>query len=322
MATEVIARPNRLLDVGLAVAVVALGVGAFFAAGPPKTAAAVTRTTTVSKGVVLSSVQASGNVQAGQTYSVGFQTGGQVLDIDAKVGDHVTKGEALAHLDSAMDAANLTSAQLGLASSQAHLAQVEAVLTPAQQVQAQNSVTSAQQGVNAAVTGVAAAQKSASIDATQSQQAVADAQTKLDDDKAANASATVISQDESALTQAQNAQVNANNKDQQAITNAQNQLTQANNQLNATNATNAASRELLPSDLAAARASVAQAQTQVLSATQTMGWTTLLAPADGVVTAVNGIVGQTVSGSGVSASSVLDHLERGVEQLVVFFRVE
>ena len=40
-----------------------------------------------------------------------------------------------------------------------------------------------------------------------------------------------------------------------------------------------------------------------MSATQTMGWTTLIAPADGVVTAVNGVVGQTVSGSGVSASS-------------------
>ena len=303
MATEVVTRPNRVLDIGLAVAVVALGIGAFVAAGPPKSAAAVTRTTTVSKGVVLSSVQASGNVAAGQTYSVGFQTGGQVLDIDAQVGEHVSKGQALAHLDSTMDAANLTSAQLGLSSAQAHLAQVEAVLTPAQQVQAETSLTSSQQAVNSAITGVAAAQKSASIDATQSQQAVDAAQSKLDDDKAANASAAVIAQDESALTQAQNAQVNTNNKDQQAITNAQNQLTQANNQLSATVATNAANRQLQPSDLAAAKASVAQAQTQLLSATQTMGWTTLLAPADGVVTAVNGVVGQTVSGSGVSSSA-------------------
>ena len=47
------------------------------------------------------------------TYSVGFQTGGQVLDIVAQVGDHVTKGQALAHLDPTMDAASLNSAQLG-----------------------------------------------------------------------------------------------------------------------------------------------------------------------------------------------------------------
>ena len=66
MAAAVITRPNRVLDVGLAVAVIALGVGAYVAAGPPKTPRPrVTRTTTVATGVVLTSVQASGNVQAG-----------------------------------------------------------------------------------------------------------------------------------------------------------------------------------------------------------------------------------------------------------------
>jgi len=304
MATAVITRPNRVLDIGLAVAVIAVGVGAYFAAGPPSsTAAAVTRTATVSRGVVLSSVQASGNVEAGLTYSVGFQTGGQVLDIDAQVGDHVTKGQVLAHLDSTMDAANLTSAQLGLASAQAKLAQVEAVQTPAQKVQAASSLQSAQQGVASAQAGVTAAQSTASIDATQAKQAVDDAQSKLDADTTAHASATVISQDQSALTQAQNAQVNGNNKDQQSITNAQSQLTQANDQMSSTIATNAANAQLQPSDLAAAQAALAQAQTQVLSATQTLGWTTLVAPADGVITAINGIVGQSVSGGGVSTSS-------------------
>jgi HlyD family secretion protein len=304
MATAVITRPNRVLDVGLAVAVIAVGVGAYFAAGPQgSTAAAVTRTATVSRGVVLSSVQASGNVEAGLTYSVGFQTGGQVLDIDSQVGDRVTKGQVLAHLDSTMDAANLTSAQLGLASAQAKLAQVEAVQTPAQRVQAASSLTSAQQGVTSAQAGVTAAQNTASLDATQAKQAVADAQSKLDADQAAHASATVIAQDDSALTQAQNAQANGNNKDQQSITNAQSQLTQASDQLSSTIATNAANAQLQPSDLASAKASLAQAQTQVLSATQTLGWTTLVAPADGVITAVNGVVGQNVSGGGVTTST-------------------
>src|SRR5260370_42369002 len=98
MPGAAISRPTRVLDVGLAVAVVALGVGSYFAAGPRKAAAAVPRTTTVARGVVLSSVQASGNVQPGQTYSVGFQTGGQGIHIDAKVGAAVTTGETRAHL--------------------------------------------------------------------------------------------------------------------------------------------------------------------------------------------------------------------------------
>ena len=105
------------------------------------------------------------------------------------------------------------------------------------------------------------------------------------------------------MTQAQNAQTNGLNKDAQSVTQAQNQLTSAQDSLSATNATNAANRQLLPSDLTAAQASLAQAQVQAMTAAQTMGWTTLQAPADGVVTAVNGVVGQTVSGSGVSASA-------------------
>jgi multidrug efflux pump subunit AcrA (membrane-fusion protein) len=303
MSTAVITRPNRVLDVGLAVAVVALGIGAYAASGSPKAAAAAPRTTTVARGVVVTSIQASGNVQAGQSYSVGFQTGGQVIDIGAKVGDVVTKGQELAHLDPTMDSASLASAQAGLASAQAHLTQVQQVLTPAQRVQAAASLTSAQVQVDSAKSGLDAAQKTTSIDESQAQQAVDDAQSKLNDDTAAKASATVISQDESALTQAQNAQTNGTNKDQQSITAAQNQVTQATDQLNATVATNAASQQLQPSDLAAAQASLAQAQAQAMSAEQTMGWTTLQAPADGVVTAVNGVVGQTVSGGGVSATA-------------------
>jgi multidrug efflux pump subunit AcrA (membrane-fusion protein) len=304
MAAAVVTRPNRILDVGLAVAVVALGVGAYVVAGPQKSgAAAVTRTTTVAKGVVLSSVQASGNVQAGQTYSVGFETGGQVTDIDAKVGDTVTKGQVLAHVDPTMDNANLTSAQLGLTSAQAHLAQVEQVLTPQQRVQAQASVTTAQSQVDSASASVAAAQQQALLDGSQLRQAVDTAQSKLDDDTTAKAPANTISQDQSALTQAQNQLVNTNAKDQQSVKSAQSQVTSAQNQLATTIATNNASAQLQPADLDAAQASVAQAQIQVMTAMQTVGWTTLRAPANGVVTAVNGTVGQTVSGSGVSTST-------------------
>lgn len=304
MAAPTITRPNRVLDIGLAVAVVALGVGSYVVAGPSKSsAAAVTRTTTVAKGVVLSSVQASGNIQAGQTYSVGFQTGGQVTDIEAKLGDVVSKGQVLAHLDPTMDNATLTSAQLGLTSAQAHLDQVEEVLTPVQRVQAQASVTTAQQQVSGAVAAVSAAQQQASLDATQLQQAVDTAQAKLDADTTAKAPATALSQDQSALTQAQNQLANTNAKDQQAITSAQSQATQATNSLNSTVATNNASAELQPADLDSAKASLAQAQIQVMTAMQAVGWTTLQAPADGVVTAVSGTVGQTVSGSGVSTST-------------------
>ncbi len=97
--------------------------------------------------------------------------------------------------------------------------------------------------------------------------------------------------------------MNTNAKDAQSVESAERQVTTAENQLATTIATNDAGAQLQPADLDSARASVAQAQIQVMTAMQTVGWTTLHAPASGVVTAVNGTVGQTVSGSGVSASA-------------------
>jgi HlyD family secretion protein len=300
--TTIVTRPNRVLDAVLAIVLVVAGVSAYFVAGAPKAPAATVRTTTVTRGAVLSSVQASGNVQTAAAFSVGFQTGGTVTGIDVKVGQSVVKGQTLANLDPTIAAANLASASAGVTAARARLAQVEQVQTPTQQAQAAAAAVSAQQQVVSAQSNLTAAQSTASLDATQLQQAITDAQTKLNSDQTAQASATQISQDQTALTQAQNAQASGLNKDQQSVTQAQNQLAAAQDSSNATNATNAASAQLQPADLTAAQASLTQAQAQYASALQTMGWTTLQAPTSGVVTAISGAVGQTVSGGGISAS--------------------
>ena len=62
MASPDVTRPNRMLDIVLGVVLVALVVSAFVLTGSSKAPAAPVRTTTVTRGVVLSSVQASGNV--------------------------------------------------------------------------------------------------------------------------------------------------------------------------------------------------------------------------------------------------------------------
>jgi len=300
--TAIVTRPNRLLDVSIALVLVVAAVSAYFVAGAPTAPAATVRTTTVTRGTVLSSVQASGNVQTAAAYSVGFQTGGTVTEINVNVGQSVVKGQTLAHLDPTIATANLASATAAVTSAQARLAQVEQVQTPTQRAQAASAAVSAQQQVVSAQSNLTAAQSTASLDATQLQQAITDAQTKLDSDQAAPATATQVSQDQAALTEAQNAQASGLNKDQQSVNQAQNQLTAAQDSLNATNATNAASAQLQPADLTAAQASLAQAQAQYANALQTMGWTTLQAPASGVVTAITGAVGQSVSGGGTSVS--------------------
>ena len=304
MTAAQVTRPNRALDIVLVVALVVLVTAGFVLARSPKAPAATVRTTSVVSGTVLSSVQASGNVQAGQTYSVNFQTGGQVTDVDAQLGEAVTKGQTLAHLDPSIDAANLASADASLQAAKLHVVQLEQVESPQERAADAASLASSQQQVTAAQTGLNQAQQSATTDAQQLQQALNDANAKLTDDTAAHAPASQISQDQSAVTQAQNAQTDGIDKDQQSVTQAQNQLTQAQLQVNSTVAQNDV-KEQPPKvgDLSAAQASVTQAQAQVDSAQQTLGWTTLVAPASGVVTAINGVVGQTVSGGGTSAAA-------------------
>jgi multidrug efflux pump subunit AcrA (membrane-fusion protein) len=299
----VVTRPNRALDIALAVAVVVLVVVGFLVVGTSSSApAATTRTTTATRGVVLSSVQASGNVQAGTTYSVGFQTSGTVTDILVSVGDHVVKGQALAHIDPTIPAMNLASAQASVTAAEASLTQTEQVETPAQRAQDNASLVSAQQQATSAQSAVGAAQQSAELDAAQLQGAVDAAQQTLSADRTANATASQIAKDQADLTQAQNQLASGKQKDEQAIVNAQNQLAAAQDQVSSTIAQNNAKRELLPTNLTQAQQQVAQADAQLASAMQTMSYTTLSAPSNGIVTAINGVVGQTVSGGGVSSN--------------------
>src|SRR5271170_183534 len=59
----------------------------------------VTRTATVARSVVQSTVSGSGNLQARSQLNLGFRTGGTVTHIYVSQGQHVTQGELLASLD-------------------------------------------------------------------------------------------------------------------------------------------------------------------------------------------------------------------------------
>ena len=304
MATAQVTRPNRALDLVLLVALAGFVIAGFVIAGPPNAPAATVRTTSVVRGTVLSSVQASGNVQAGQTYSVNFQTGGQITDIDVQVGQSVTRGQALAHLDPSIDAANLASASASLQAARARVVQLEQVETPQQRAADAAALAAVEQQASAAQTSLNQAQQSAASDSQQLQQALTDGKTKLQDDTAAKAPASQLSQDQQAVSQAQNAQSSGVSKDQQTVTQAQNQVSQAQLQVSSTVAQNNVKEEPPQvGDLSTAQAAVTQAQAQVESARQTMGWTTLVAPASGIVTGINGVVGQTVSGGGLTATA-------------------
>ena len=118
--------PNRsqyVAVVGLGLIALALaaliGRDVFF---PPSAAAAAVRTATVSRGTVRSAVTGTGSVVPAQQVNVGFRSAGQLTEVDVKVGDHVSKGQVLAKIDTRALQIALDQADANLQTAQANLA--------------------------------------------------------------------------------------------------------------------------------------------------------------------------------------------------------
>ena len=113
----------------------------------------------------------------------------------------------------------------------------------------------------------------------------------------------------SAVTDAQNQQTATLMKDQQAIVTAQRQLETAQTSLKSTIASNAAAASpATASDIAQQQASIVTAQVAVSTAQKAVVDTTLVAPADGTVSAVNGAVGEAVASGGTTGFITLVNL--------------
>jgi multidrug resistance efflux pump len=121
------ARPTiRLTNVMLLLALgVLAAVGYLAIHATPATTKATPRTSPVTKGVVLSSVSASGTVQTATDLSVGFQTSGRVTEVAVAAGQTVTKGQILGRIDSTDAKAAVSQAAASLASARANLTQAE-----------------------------------------------------------------------------------------------------------------------------------------------------------------------------------------------------
>jgi RND family efflux transporter MFP subunit len=142
------AAPWKVVNAFLVVAVAASGVTAYFVLGKQRAAQAQVTTGTVQRGSVLSTVSASGNVQPAETLSLSFSgSGGKLVAVYVKAGDHVRKSQPLAKLDDSAEVAAVRTARANLVSAQANLASLEQPLTPATRRQNQVAVDQAKSGV-------------------------------------------------------------------------------------------------------------------------------------------------------------------------------
>jgi multidrug efflux pump subunit AcrA (membrane-fusion protein) len=112
----------RLWNTVLIAALAGVGVAAYLVVRTsPPAASATPRTAAVSRGVVLSSVSASGSVATPTNLSVGFETSGRVASVDVTAGQRVSKGQVIGRLDQTDAKASLATAQAALASAKANL---------------------------------------------------------------------------------------------------------------------------------------------------------------------------------------------------------
>jgi macrolide-specific efflux system membrane fusion protein len=166
----------RTTNIILLALVAGLGVAAYLALRTTPTAAtAVPRTSAVARGVVLSSVSASGTVQAATNLSVSFQTSGRVTEVDVKAGQKVAKGQVLGRLDSTDATAAVKQAEANLATASANLAQAQAGETPQQKTADAASLAQSKAQVTQAETSLKNARAQLKADNASTSQSVASA---------------------------------------------------------------------------------------------------------------------------------------------------
>jgi multidrug efflux pump subunit AcrA (membrane-fusion protein) len=181
--------PGRLARLGplnllLAAVLVAAGVGAYFATrvSSPSTSGAV-RTAAVTKGVVLSTISATGTLQAATDLSLNFTSSGQLVSVNVTAGQHVKKGQVLGRIDPTSAKQGLMQAEASLKTTDANYESTLTGETSQQRAQDAVSVAQARQSVKNAKISLTSTQKSIALDKMTSAASATQAQKQLSTDQ-------------------------------------------------------------------------------------------------------------------------------------------
>ncbi|HEX3807313.1 MAG TPA: biotin/lipoyl-binding protein [Gaiellaceae bacterium] len=168
----------RTMNLILVAVLAAVVVGGYFALRTtPASSTGAVQTAPVARGVVLSSVSATGTIQPASQVGVDFYASGELTSIDVKVGQEVAEGQVLGKLDSTDATAAVEQAQANLASANANLTETLAGETPQERAQDAVSAQQAAAQVTAANAAVTQANAQLKADETATAQAVKQAGT-------------------------------------------------------------------------------------------------------------------------------------------------
>ncbi|HEV3365284.1 MAG TPA: biotin/lipoyl-binding protein [Acidimicrobiia bacterium] len=145
---------------------------------------------TVTRGVVLASVNATGNVTVSDQLALDFPVGGKVVDIYVKEGQRVVAGQPLASIDDAAARARVEQARADLDAAQENVRRLLEGSTPNEQQQNNAAIDAARSGLTKANETVVRAQDTLTTGRAARQNAVNDARRNLDNIRAAAAQHT------------------------------------------------------------------------------------------------------------------------------------
>lgn len=299
---------RRFVIVGGIIVIVLVIVGVFGWQQMTASAAASTthlQTTSVTRGTIVATVDAAGNVSAPTSATLAFASSGRVAKVAVQVGDSVKKGQLLMALDTTDLQLALQSAKTSLMSAQASYDATQASLQAAIKT-AQSNVASAQANYDSAK-----AKDATNLDQVIVAKATLD-QAKVTLDQAQGAyNAIAWRGDVSMTTQAATLQT-ATDDYNSALANYNiavagvnhTALQSAQASLDSAQVALDQAQKNLTTSTQTAQASLDSAQVAVEQAQRNLDAASLYAPFDGVISAVNFGVGDTASGTAVGIADL------------------
>ncbi len=288
--------------VAVIAAIVVIAVVAVIALRPFGKAKTV-ETATVTRGSLESTVELAGTLTARESRALAFGTAGTVASVGVSVGDVVSAGQVLAHLDDTVVGTQVAAAEKALASAQARLDGDRAGLTDAQLASAKDPVTQAQSALDAALAGekAAKAQRTAAVGAAQA--TLDEAEARLAADQAGGAADPIIALDELAIQAAQANLTSVRTQTDASVAQASAAVRSARLALTAAQHAYAVRTAPAPDALLSAdEAAVASAEASLAAARQTLSLGIITSPIAGTVTEVGFRVGDRTAALGAGSA--------------------
>ena len=252
-------------------------------------------------------VNANGAVVPASEEAVAFTTGGQLSQIDVRVGQTVTRGPSSPVSRAPQPQIDVAKAQAAVAAADAALQSAQSPLQPGRSAQLQAAVQSAQVVYSGTVASVGStASEDAAVVAADKQKLSVD-QNRLATDGCSTWQPTnaLICQDDQSAISGDQGRISVDEARTQSDA-ANGKLREAQASASVTRAEEAAQSQGTPSPsgVAKAQAGVQTAQAQLKAAQAELSALTLVAPNSGTVLEVNGQVGETVTGSPTGAATL------------------